>query len=108
MCSSGVGFGTSTVGNTDSGIQHTLSKFVDYTKLCGAIKVLEGRDAIQRDLDRLERWAHVNLGKFNKCKVRHVGWASPKHKHRLGRECTESSPEEKDCGGRFWLMKSWT
>jgi len=53
------------VGNRDSGIECTVSKFPDDTKLRGAVDMLEGRDAIQRVLDRHERWAHVNLLKFN-------------------------------------------
>ncbi|PKU44158.1 hypothetical protein llap_5527 [Limosa lapponica baueri] len=55
----------------DSGIECALSKFAGDTKLCSVINMLEGRDAIQRDLDRLER---------------------------LGEECLESSPEENDLG----------
>ncbi|GAB0180589.1 cAMP-dependent protein kinase inhibitor alpha [Grus japonensis] len=88
------------VGNRDSGIECTLSKFADNTKLCGVVDTLEGRDAIQRDLDRLERWAHVNLIKFKKakCKVLHMGQGNPKHNYRLGGEWTESSSEEKDLG----------
>ncbi|GAB0180804.1 mitochondrial enolase superfamily member 1 [Grus japonensis] len=88
------------VSDMDNGIECTLSKFADDIKLCDAVNMLEGRDAIQRDLDRLERWARANRMKFNKarCKVLHVGRDNPKHNYRLGREWVESSPEEKDLG----------
>ncbi|GAB0182132.1 cAMP-dependent protein kinase inhibitor alpha [Grus japonensis] len=72
------------VGNTNSGIECTLSTFANDTKLCGVGDTLEGRDAIQRDLDRLERWARVNCMKFNKAKykVLHMGQGNPKHNYR--------------------------
>jgi len=87
-------------GDKDSGIECTLGKSADNTKLCGGVDTLERRDAIQRNLDGLERWACANLMKFSKakCKVLHLGRGNPKHKHRLGGEWIEGSPEEKDLG----------
>lgn len=40
------------------------------------------------DLDRLERWSCANLMKFSKakCKILHLSWTNPKHKHRLDEE----------------------
>jgi len=72
----------------DSGIECTLSKFANDTKVCGAVDKLEGRDAILKDLDRIERWTCVNLVKFYKakCKVLHMGQGNPKPKYRLDRE----------------------
>jgi len=88
------------VNDVDSETECNLSKSADDTKLCGVVDTLEGRDAIQRDLDRLERWACVNCMKFNKakCKVLHMGWGNPKYKYRLGGEWLKSSPEEKNLG----------
>jgi len=76
----------------------TLSNFADDTKLSGTVDMPEGGDAIQRDLDKLERWVCVNLLRFSKpkCKVLHLGLSNLWYQHRLEDEEIEGSPAEND------------
>ncbi|KAJ7427170.1 hypothetical protein WISP_09263 [Willisornis vidua] len=87
----------------DEGIEFIIRKFGEDTKLGESVDLLKGRWALQRDLDRLERWADSNGMRFNKvkCWVLHFGHINPMQSYRLGTDFLESSQAERDLG--VWI-----
>ncbi|CAM4600555.1 unnamed protein product [Lepidochelys olivacea] len=88
------------INDLDDGMDCTLCKFADDTKLRGEVDTLEGRDRVQSDLDKLEDWAKRNLMRFNKtkCRVLHLGRKNPMQCYRLGSDWLRGSSAEKDLG----------
>ncbi|CAM5147566.1 unnamed protein product [Eretmochelys imbricata] len=86
------------INDLEDGVDCTLSKFANDTKLRGEIDKLEGRDRIQRDLDLFWPNPLICLMRFNKDKGRvlHLGRKNPMHRYRLGTEWLGSSSAEKD------------
>lgn len=78
------------VNDTDSRIEQV------YSKLNEAVDTTEER-CHPEDLDKREKWAHMNQTSFNqtKDKVLHLDWGNPRQAYRA-RELNESNPTEKD------------
>jgi len=76
----------------------TGSQSADDTKLSDTVGKMEDRDTFQRDLDRLEKGAHINRMRFNdaKCKELNLDLDNSRYVYRLEEELIESSPVESD------------
>ncbi|KAK4832188.1 LOW QUALITY PROTEIN: hypothetical protein QYF61_020968 [Mycteria americana] len=84
--------------NRDEGTVPSLMKSSSQTQQ--GQEMITRRKALQRDLDRLDRWAEASCMRFNtvKCKVLHLGHNNPMQRYRLGEEWLESCPAKKDLG----------
>lgn len=77
-----------------------MSKFADDSKLGGTT---EGKEALQRDLDKIENWAIASCMKFkkSKCCILHLGRGNPGYMYSLGDEMLRAALQKE-----IWV--SWS
>lgn len=94
----------------DSGIECSLSKVVDDSKMSATDSLvagsLEGRDVIKRNLASVEGWACANLMKINRIKCKSVHWVKAVSIIKTGwAENGYRAPLQRRTW-RCWLMKN--
>lgn len=76
------------INDVGSWIEYMFSSLAGDRKLSAVVDIPEGRDATQKDMDKLEKWAPVL----------HVGWDNSQYQNRLGHDGIESSLLEEELG----------
>lgn len=95
------------INDQDDGPQCTLSKPADDTKLASVAHMPDGYVAIQRDLQKREKWADKNLLKLTKEQwpVLHLWRNNPRHQHMLGAQKKHNSvPLWQRRPAAFWAV----
>ena len=88
------------ISDLDKRVKSTLFKYADNIKMWGDVSMLDRRNRLQSDLDRLQGWADENGMGFNtdKCRVLHLRRKNQQHTYRLGNSLLVSAEAEKDLG----------
>lgn len=70
-----------------------LSNFTSNIQMSSAVDTPAGEDVIHKD--KLVKWTHRNLVRFNKAKyeVLHLGQCNPQYQHRVGDEKLDMSQQ---------------
>jgi len=97
-----------TINDTDSGIECTISKLRDDTKLSGAADLLQEKDVSQRDLDKLAERACANLIKLTraKCKVLYLSHGNPQYHYRQEMNGLRAALQRRAWG--YWWKENCT
>lgn len=108
--SSGVNIGTGVIcylSELDTEIEYTFRKVSNNTKVNGSVNMLERRNAIHTDLDRLESCFCMNLVKFQKTKCKLLHWSQGNLKQSTGwvEKGLRVTPKRKILG--CWLIKNY-
>ena len=88
------------INDLEDGVQSTVLKFADDTKLYTEVTNEEGGEQLQEDLDKCTEWAKQWMMEYNvaKCKVLHAGRTNRMKEYTMEGKILEKVQEEKDLG----------
>ena len=88
------------INNLDDGAECLLSRSAYSAEVGGVVDTVGGSAAIQRCVDRLEKWADRSIVRFTKrkCRILHLGRNNPLYQCRLCTDWWGSSLVGKDSG----------
>ena len=88
------------INDIDVGLNNTISKFADDTKIGSAVLTENDRLKLQQDLDKVSKWSEDWNMPFNinKCQLLQVGSLNNKYQYSIMNQQLESAPSVKDLG----------